>query len=96
MRTFLNRTLILLAVIGLVVAPPILTGYTSLRQAQAAYQTLDNIRATDAFERAAILLPWRLDLWDQAGITRFRTNDYEGSIRLLEIAREKDALSAVG
>jgi len=96
MRTLLYKVLILLAVIGLIATPPILTGYASLRQAQAAYVALDDIRATEAFERAAILLPWRPDLWNQAGITRFRTDDYEGAIRLLEIAREKGALSDVG
>ena len=96
MRTLLYRILILLAVLGLIFTPPVLTGYASLRQAQAAYLALDDIHATDDFERAAKLLPWRADLWDQAGITRFRTGDFEGSIRLLEIAEKRHALSDVG
>jgi len=96
MRALLYKALILLAVIGFIFAPPVLTGYASLRQAQAAYLALNDIRATEAFERAAILLPWRTDLWDQAGITRFRAKDYEGAVRLLEIAKDKDALSDVG
>ena len=90
------QALILLAVIGLIVIPPVLTGYASLRQADAAYLALDDLRATAAYEHAAILLPWQPDLWDHAGITRFRIKDFAGSIRLLEIARERGALSDVG
>jgi tetratricopeptide (TPR) repeat protein len=96
MQTLLYRMLILLAVIGLIFTPPVLTGYANLRQAQAANQALDDVQATAAFERAAILLPWRPDLWDQAGITRFRIKDYTESLRLLELARQHDALSDVG
>lgn len=96
MRSLFYRFLILLTIIGLIVTPPVWIGYTSLREAQAAYLALDDIRATEAFKRAAILLPWRPDLWGQAGITRFRTKDYEDSIRLLETARDKGALSDVG
>ncbi len=96
MRTLLYKALILLAISGLITAPPVLTGYASLRQAQVAYLALDDVRATEVYERAATLLPWRPDLWDQAGITRFRMKDYEDSIRLLEIAKEKGALSDVG
>lgn len=96
MRTLLYRTLILLTVIGLIVTPPALTGYASLRQADAAYLALDDIRASEAYERAAILLPWRSDSWNQAGITRFRIKDFAASIRMLEIAKQRDALSDVG
>ncbi|MGD8402977.1 MAG: tetratricopeptide repeat protein [Anaerolineales bacterium] len=96
MRALLYRALILLTVIGLIIVPPITTGYASLRQAQVAYVARDNLRASKAYERAATLLPWRPDLWDLAGITRFQTKDYEDSIRLLEIARKEDVLSDVG
>jgi tetratricopeptide (TPR) repeat protein len=96
MRAFLNRTLILLTVIGLIFVPPVVTGYASLRHAQAAQLILDDFQAAEAYERAAILLPWRPGLWDRAGITRFRIQDYENAIRMLEIAKEKDVLSDVG
>jgi len=96
MRALLYRILILLAIIGLILSPPLSTGYASLRQAQAASLSLDDIHATVAYERAALLLPWRHDLWNQAGIARFRSGDFGGSIRLLEIAKERNALSDVG
>jgi tetratricopeptide (TPR) repeat protein len=96
MRALLNRTLILLTVIGLIFTPPILTGYASLREAQTAQLALDDLHAAESYKRAAILLPWQPDLWDLAGITRFRIKDYEGSIRMLEIAKERDVLSDVG
>lgn len=96
MRPLLYRILILLAIFGLIVTPPVLTGYANLRQAESAYLALDDLRATGNFERAAMILPWRPDLWDQAGITRFRTKNFTDAIRLLEIAKERDALSDVG
>ena len=96
MRTLFHKTLILLTIIGLIFTPPVVTGYANLSQADAAYLALNDSLATKAYERAAILLPWRPDLWDQAGITRFRIKDFEGTIRLLEIAKGKNTLSDVG
>jgi len=96
MRALLNRTLILLAIIGLIFTPPVLTGYANLYQADTAYHSLDDIKATTAYERAATLLPWRPDLWGWAGINRFRLKEYEGAIQLFETAKGHDALSDVG
>ena len=96
MHALLYKYLILLTVFGLVFSPPVVSGYISLQEADAAYLASDDIRAADRYERAAILLPWRSELWDQAGITRFRTKDYESAIRLLEIAKQKKTLSDVG
>jgi len=95
-RTLLYKALILLTIIGLIFTPPVVTGYASLQQADAAYLALNDSLATKAYERAAILLPWRPELWDQAGITRFRIKDFEDAIRLLEIAKSKNTLSDVG
>ena len=96
MRTLLNRTLILLTVFGLIFAPPVLTGYAELQKAESAMDGQEFALAAAHYERAATLLSWRPDLWDQAGLARFWMSDCEGSIRFLEIAREKDVLSDLG
>ncbi len=96
MRSLLHRTLILLAVIGLVVAPPVLTGYASLRQAEAAHEANDYKQTLIAYKRAATLLPWRPDLWERAGLTQVQVKNYEDAIRLLEMAKQRGALSDVG
>jgi len=104
MRAFRNgnfqniaaRILVLLTVLGLIFAPPILTGYNEARQADAAYLELDDVRATELYEHAAGLLPWRPELWNLAGITRFRTTNYQEAIRLLATARKHESLTDVG
>ena len=96
MRTLLYRTLILLAVFGLVVTPPLLTGYASLRQAESAWDSGDFSQAATAYERSAHLLTWRQDLWEQAAIAQSLTGDFVSAITLFEHARQQDTLSAAG
>ncbi len=96
LRRGLVRTLVLLTIVGLIFTPPILTGYKEARQADAAYRELDDLRATELYEHAATLLPWRPDLWNLAGITRFRTQQYQEAIHLLKAAQEGEALTDVG
>ena len=94
MRSLLYRALILLAVIGLIFTPPVLTGYSVLRQAEAAVASENYIQARQDFERAALLLPWRTDLWEKAGFAA--TQSFGDYIRLFEIAREQSNLSVDG
>jgi tetratricopeptide (TPR) repeat protein len=94
-RTFI-RILLLVALIGLVVIPPVLIGYGALRRADTAYLGSEYSLAAEAFERAAILLPWRSDLWDRAGLARVQEKNYPDALRVFEIARERGALSDAG
>lgn len=48
------------------------------------------------YERAALLLPWRGDLWEQAGKQAFSSGDFPEAIRLLEQASQRQALSPQG
>lgn len=90
------RAFVLLVGIGLIFAPPILTGYNEVNQADAAYQESEFLRAAELYEHAAGLLPWRPDLWNLAGVTRFRTDDYQQTIRLLTTAKRHATLTDVG
>ena len=100
----LNRTLrqrsaqalILLAVIGLIAAPPMLTGYTELRQADSAMDAGNFSDAADRYERAARLLPWRQDLWEQDATAQFFSGNFTSAILSFEQAKQQSSLSADG
>jgi tetratricopeptide (TPR) repeat protein len=90
------QALILLAIIGLIVTPPVLTGYVELQRAQSALKTNTISSAAHAYERAAQFLPWEAGLWEQAGQLRFKLGEFADAIALLEKARQSGALSASG
>ena len=96
MRALLYRALILLAIIGLVVTPPILTGYREIQRAESALKVNDISHAANSYERAARLLPWSPGLWEQAGQLRFKQGNFDQTITLLEKAKQSDPLSASG
>ncbi|MDK1117485.1 MAG: tetratricopeptide repeat protein [Anaerolineae bacterium] len=96
MRAQLNRTLILLVVVGLIVAPPLFAGNKYISQAQSAFQAQDFTQAAKYYEVTARLLPWRNELWDKAGIARFKADEIESALILLEKARQENALSELG
>ncbi len=96
MRALLYRTLILMAVIGLIVTPPVLTGYAGLEQAAAAMDVGEFSDAANKYERSAKLLPWRVDLWEQAGRAHFFGGEFNNAIKLFENASQHDSLSAGG
>src|SRR3990172_3552545 len=94
MLSLLYRTLILLAVIGLIFTPPVLTGYVEVQRAEAALKSKSYAQAAQGFERAAVFLPWRTDLWEKAGFAATQTTgDY---MRFFEIAHEQSNLSVAG
>jgi tetratricopeptide (TPR) repeat protein len=88
--------LVLLTLLSAILGPVILTGYNDLGAARSA---LMEGRVSDAmrlYESSARKLFWRKDLWEQAGLSAYRSGDKEDSVRLLEIARQEDSLSAQG
>jgi tetratricopeptide (TPR) repeat protein len=93
MRPLLYRALILLAVTGLIFGPPVLTGYAEIERAQSV---TDNVQKARHYERAARLLPWRVDLWGLAGEAIYASGNSSDSIPYLEKARDAEALSGFG
>lgn len=93
MRSYLFRILILLAVTGLIIAPPAVTGYGELRQAESVN---DPLKKAYHYERAARLLPWRDDLWGLAGEALYSSGNSSESIPFLDRARQTGSLSAFG
>ena len=66
-RRFLSFSAILVLLLALVLVPPVLTGILNLSQAEGLSITEPG-RAALKYETAAKLLPWREDLWEQAGL----------------------------
>ncbi len=96
MRPRLLRPLTLLALLVLVVAPPVLVGYGSAGRAEVAMKNRDFSRAAENYEQAARLLPWKSGLWEEAGKSKYQSGDASGAIPLLEHARSANGLSAEG
>lgn len=87
------RPLILLAVIGLILAPSIFVGRADLHEAERAWKNKNYASAAAYYEHAALLLPWRSDLWEKAGRSAFLNFEYEKAVLFLQRA---DRLSEVG
>ena len=96
MRTLLNRTLILLAVIGLVFTPPILTGYNELEKANYEMDAGKFFDAAERYKRVLHLLPWRNEFFEQIAIAQAFTGDFDSAILSFERAKVQGILSAEG
>ena len=86
MRPLLTRTLILLALCGLIALPALSSALADIRRADISASTGDYASAAADYEHAARLLFWRTDLWERAGRTAFAGKNYSETIRLLEYA----------
>lgn len=104
MRALLSRmlrlgsaqALVLLAVIGLIFTPPVLTGYVELKNADLAQAEGDFFSAAASYTRAARFLPWRADLWEKAATASFLADHPEPALALYETALQRGSLSARG
>jgi tetratricopeptide (TPR) repeat protein len=90
------RITLLVFLAGLVLIPPVVTGYANLRQAEMAYRDSDFLRAGEAYEQAAVLLPWQPELWDRAGLSQIHEENYPEARRMFETAKQREALSDAG
>jgi tetratricopeptide (TPR) repeat protein len=86
------KFLILLLIGALIVCPPLILGYIDLARAQHAS---DQIEASHLYEDAARLLFWRTDLYERAGLTSVSI-DPQRAIQMLNLARQKNALTSSG
>ena len=87
MRTLLFRTLILLAVIGLIAAPVLFSANADIQRADSALAESRPLDAAADYEHAARLLFWRTDLMERAGRAAFAGADMAESARLLGQAK---------
>jgi tetratricopeptide (TPR) repeat protein len=85
--------IVLLILLAAIFGPVLYSGYKNIKQAEAAFSAKNYTDAAASFESAARLLPWRADLWEQAGQAAFYGQDYPESIRLYEKAKSAASLS---
>ncbi|MBI5950110.1 MAG: tetratricopeptide repeat protein [Chloroflexi bacterium] len=85
--------LVLLALSAAFLVPAMLVGYTALNRAEASFAAQNYAASVESYERAAQLLFWRDDLWEQGGIAAVKSGDTQKAIDLLE---RTPALSAEG
>lgn len=83
MRPLLYRTLILLALLGLIATPAFLTARADIRRAAVNFDVENYSLAAAQYEHAARLMFWRADLWESAGISAFAGGDMPEAVRLL-------------
>ena len=95
MRSNYKIYLVVLVLLFLTVAPVIASGYDELSQAQALEANSPKLAALH-YERAALRLPWRAELWEQAAQSAYQSMNYDEAIRLFSIARKRNSLSAGG
>lgn len=86
MRPLLTRTLILLALCGLILLPAYTSALADIRRAESSAASGDHASAAQDYEHVARLLFWRIDLWERAGRAAFAGKNYNEAIRLLEHA----------
>jgi tetratricopeptide (TPR) repeat protein len=94
-RQWAASAAILLLVLTLVLAPPLLTGFRDLWQADALRNS-DPGKAALAYESAARHLPWRTDLWEQAGLMSLASGDPSGAVELLKKATSLSSAGRLG
>jgi tetratricopeptide (TPR) repeat protein len=75
--------LVLLGVILLVTAPVLGSGLLELGRAQRSRASNDHLQAARSFELAARRLPWRTELWEQAGLQALAAQAPGDAIRSL-------------
>lgn len=87
---------VLFALIVAAVTPRLYGGWWNLTAAKRASALGEYAEAAGLLERAASQLPWRTDLWQEAGIDALRGGKADEAILLLERAEGLGPLSADG
>ena len=78
--------LIVIILLAAIFLPIISTGYAAIKKGQAGFAAQNYAVAADSFERAVTVLPWRDDLWEQAGIAASMNGNPANAITLLKRA----------
>ena len=93
MKNFRRPILILPIVLALIFVPMLTSGYAELSLGQSS---TDAHEQSVHYEVAAQRLPWRSDLYEQAGLAAMSATEYSRAIGLFGMAGRQAALSADG
>ena len=78
--------IIIVTLLAAIIFPLVYNGYSSINRGEAEFARQDFAGAADSFSRAARFLPWRADLWEQAGIAAGNAGDTSRAIIFLKRA----------
>ncbi len=84
----ISSSLIFLALLAAVGLPIVASGYSDLRRAETAQVSGDRAGAAKAYQSAAQRLPWRNDLWEQAGRSALLAGQPEQAIQFLQKVKQ--------
>lgn len=96
LREAARNTLILLALLGLILAPRPAAGFLDLRSARRLEAAGDHAGAACAWLAAARRIPWQPDLYEQAGHAWLNGGDPHKAEEAYLAALQRDALSPDG
>jgi tetratricopeptide (TPR) repeat protein len=96
LRNGLRMALILVALAGLILLPPVLTGLGERGRADQAMGADQFDAAAAAYRSAAERLPWQPSLWEQAGEAAFLAGDPGNAILYFKNAEALTGLSPWG
>ncbi len=95
-KTLLKNILILAGLLAVICLPPLAAGLRTAERARAAEARGDMAAASSLYELAAIRLPWRDELWQEAGLATSAGGQAAETIRLLRQAQERGSLTTPG
>lgn len=93
---YLRRTLILLLLALLILAPPWLVGQSEVHRARWLAASGQEEAAALAYASAARRIFWQPGLWEQAGLLALAGGEPTSALRYFNAARERGALSVQG
>ncbi len=96
LRKWQAVSLVLFALILAAAVPRLYSGWLNLTSGELASAHGEYAEASGFLERAANQLPWRVDLWQEAGINALRGGNADDAIRLIQRAEGYGPLSAEG
>lgn len=70
-------------ILAAILIPVIFTGYSSIKRADSEFAAQNYAKASEYYQQAARLLPWRSDLLEEAGIAAYASKDYSTAIAYL-------------
>ena len=78
--------LVVMALLAAVLLPILLTGYSAIDRAEIEFAAQNYLSASQQYQYAALLLPWRGDLLEKAGISAYAGGNYSDAINFLNHA----------
>lgn len=92
----MTQVFVLAGLLALIVLPRFLAGWSDLAAARRLAAGGQYAESAAAYRSAAERLPWRPDLYEQAGLASLQDGDYAGALDGFQQAEDRGALSTAG